>query len=106
MSLRKAINLHCKSCIYDEMAMGTWKQQVTLCSVGNCELFDVRPTTDRIPESVLKYYGVESKEALNKELDKFEVERRQKLANFEVASECPNEEKDPSDPTDDSDVGC
>ncbi len=106
MSLRKAINLHCKSCIYDPMAMGTWRQQVTLCSVGSCELFDKRPTTDRISESVLKYYGVESKEALNNELDKFEVERRRKAANFETASKCPNEETDPSDPSDSSDVGC
>lgn len=106
MSLRKAINRHCKSCIYDPVAMGTWKQQVTLCSVGRCELFDVRPTTDRISESVLKYYGVGSKEALNKELDKFEVERRQKLANFEIESKCLNDKSDDSDPSDDSDVGC
>jgi hypothetical protein len=76
MSLRKAINRHCKSCIYDPVAMGTWKQQVTLCAVRFCELFNLRPTADRIPESVMKYYGVDSKEALNNELNKFEVERR------------------------------
>jgi hypothetical protein len=80
MSLRKAINRHCKSCIYDEMAMGTWKQQVTLCSVGCCELFDVRPTTVRIPDSVLIYYGI-TPNGLNDKTD------------------------DPN-PTDDSDVGC
>ncbi len=40
--------------------------------------YSVRPTTDRIPESVMKYYGVHSKEELNNELDKFEVERRRK----------------------------
>lgn len=58
MSLRKAINAKCKSCIYDELAAGTWLGQVTLCSVWRCPLFDVRPTTDRIPDSVLIYYGI------------------------------------------------
>lgn len=76
MSLRNAINEYCKSCIYDEMAMGTWKQQVTLCLVGNCKLFDVRPTTDRIPASVLKYYGVISPEALNEEWDRFRAKKK------------------------------
>ena len=59
MSLRKAINQHCKDCIYDNLAAGTWRQQVTLCSVPTCALFSVRPkTTYPIPESVLSYYGV------------------------------------------------
>jgi len=57
-SLRKAINKHCASCIYDPKAAGTWLAQVTLCSVKSCELFDVRPTTSSIPESVFDYYGV------------------------------------------------
>ena len=59
MSLRKAINEHCKSCIYDDVAPGTWKQQITLCSVTCCSLFDVRPVSrGQIPESVLSFYGV------------------------------------------------
>ena len=57
-SLRKAINAHCKSCVYDNLAAGTWLAQVTLCSVRKCELFDVRPTTSSIPDSVFDYYGV------------------------------------------------
>jgi hypothetical protein len=56
-SLRKAINAHCKSCIYDDKAAGTWRAQVTLCTVTNCALYDVRPTTDVIAESVYEYYG-------------------------------------------------
>ena len=61
MSLRKAINENCKSCIYDDKAAGTWRQQVTLCSVKSCALYDVRPkTTYPIPESVLSYYGVKT----------------------------------------------
>jgi len=61
VSLRKAINQHCKQCIVDPCSPGTWRQQVTLCSVENCPLWDVRPmTTSAIPESVLRWYGAES----------------------------------------------
>ena len=69
-SLRKRINQHCKSCVYDQNAAGTWRQQVSLCSVKSCALYDVRPKSTRpIPESVLSYYGVslgeyQAKEAL------------------------------------------
>ena len=70
MSLRKAINQNCKDCVYDEIAAGTWRQQVTLCSVKSCALYDVRPKSTRpIPESVLSYYEAslgeyQAKEAL------------------------------------------
>ena len=76
MSLRKAINAKCKSCVYDELAAGTWLAQVTLCSILRCPLFEIRPTTDKIPESVLKYYGVSSPEALNEEWDSFRAKRK------------------------------
>ena len=56
-SLRKCINKHCRCCIYDRAAAGTWKQQVTLCSVTGCPLYPVRPVTESaIPDSVLDYY--------------------------------------------------
>ena len=58
-SLRKCINDHCKCCIYDPEAAGTWRQQVTLCPVTSCAFYPVRPVTKSpIPESVLKYFGV------------------------------------------------
>ena len=57
-SLRKAINAHCKSCNYDSSAKGSWRAQVTLCSILGCELYPVRPTTDKIARSVFEYYGV------------------------------------------------
>ncbi len=58
-SLRKCINENCKICIYDPNAAGTWRQQVTLCTVTSCALYPVRPVTKApIPESVLKYFGV------------------------------------------------
>ncbi len=58
-SLRKCIDENCKTCIFDPKAAGTWRQQVTLCSVTNCALYPVRPASNaRIPKSVLKYFGV------------------------------------------------
>ena len=60
MSLRKCINEKCRDCIYDSIVSGTWRQQVTLCSVKSCALYDVRPKSTRpIPESVLSYYRVD-----------------------------------------------
>ena len=62
-SLRKCINEHCKTCIYDPKAAGTWRQQVTLCTVTGCPLYLARPTTKApIPESVLDYHQVTGKE--------------------------------------------
>lgn len=60
MSLRKCINEKCRDCIYDSIAPGKWRQQVTLCSVKSCALYDVRPkSTCLIPESTLRWYGVD-----------------------------------------------
>ena len=68
MSLRKCINKKCLDCIYDTSAPGTWRQQVTLCGVKSCALYDVRPKSTRpIPESVLSYYGVDLGEYQDKE---------------------------------------
>jgi len=61
MSLRKSINGKCKDCIYDDLAAGTWLQQVTLCPDDSCPLYDVRPQSkSRIPDNVLSYYGIKS----------------------------------------------
>ena len=58
-SFKSAVTRHCKSCVFDSSASGTWKQQVTLCSVKKCALWEVRPKTPNvIPDSVLSYYGV------------------------------------------------
>ena len=44
MSLRKAINEHCKDCIYDsKSALGTWRKQVEDCPCTQCPLYKVRP---------------------------------------------------------------
>ena len=60
-SLRKAIDKNCHSCTYDNLAPGTWKQQVTLCGVTECALYEVRPKTAYpIPEATMIYYGVKS----------------------------------------------
>jgi hypothetical protein len=60
MSLRIVINEKCKDCIYDPASSGTWRQQVALCRVKSCALYDVRPKpTSPIPESILRWYGVD-----------------------------------------------
>lgn len=60
MSLRKAIDNKCRSCIYDHLAAGTWRQQITLCTVTVCPLWPYRPQTkSTIPDSVLRYYGID-----------------------------------------------
>jgi len=59
MSLRKSINGKCRDCIHDDLAAGTWLQQVTLCSSSNCPLYGVRPKTKaKLPDNVLIYYGI------------------------------------------------
>lgn len=60
MSLRRAINEKCKNCTYDDLAPGTWRQQVTICSVFSCPLRNCRPkASSPPPESILLYYGVD-----------------------------------------------
>ena len=56
-SLRGAIDAHCRSCVEDKAAAGTWLAQVTLCQCTDCKLYPVRRTTDSIPTSVYEYYG-------------------------------------------------
>lgn len=58
-SLRAPIDSNCRSCIYDPLAAGNWRQQVTLCRVTTCALYDVRPVSSvPLPERVLEYYRV------------------------------------------------
>ncbi len=46
MSLRKAINDHCRSCGYDHLSgLGTWRKQIEDCPCTQCCLYPVRPTT-------------------------------------------------------------
>lgn len=64
MSLRIVINEKCKDCIYDPASSGTWRQQVALCSIKTCPLWDVRAKpTSPIPESTLRWYGVDLAES-------------------------------------------
>lgn len=72
MSLRRAINEKCKNCTYDDLAPGTWRQQVKLCSVHSCPLWKLRPTTTaRIPDSVLRWYGIDLAESQRKKAGQY-----------------------------------
>ena len=60
MSLRKHINQNCKDCSYDSSAPGTWRQQVALCGIKSCPFWDIRAKPNSpIPESTLRWYGVD-----------------------------------------------
>jgi len=50
---QEAIDLNCKDCIYDDQDVGTWRQQVTACTIETCPFYDYRPTTTGpMPESM------------------------------------------------------
>ncbi len=70
-SLRQTINDKCRSCVFDEANVGSWRVQVTLCSCKGCPLYEVRPVTKSpIAEGTLKEYGVTGPEfAIYRQLD-------------------------------------
>ncbi len=63
MSLRKAINQMCKSCIHDPLSAGTWRQQVFLCCAKSCPLWESRAKPTRpIPLTIITQYRAENDE--------------------------------------------
>lgn len=43
-SLREAIDAKCRECVYDSKSgVGTWREQVGLCTSRECPLYCVRP---------------------------------------------------------------
>ena len=44
-SMRKAINDMCKDCIFDQVAGGSWRQQVAACTSPECPLWRLRPVS-------------------------------------------------------------
>jgi len=46
MSLRKAVDAHCKQCIYDHCEKGTWLEQVERCESVECPLWTFRPVSN------------------------------------------------------------
>ena len=43
LTRQQAINAFCKECIYDPLDKGNWKQQVTACTMSDCQLYPYRP---------------------------------------------------------------
>ena len=43
LTRQQAIEKHCKDCIYDKNAAGTWKQQTEACTHKPCALYPYRP---------------------------------------------------------------
>jgi len=70
MSLRQAINMKCKDCIYDPELPFGWKQQVSQCELTDCSLWPHRPRP-RTPPVSLKmtsnqchFEGIENKQGV------------------------------------------
>ena len=42
-SRKQAIDENCRNCIYDPQDRGTWRDQVTNCTVKSCALYGFRP---------------------------------------------------------------
>ena len=60
MSLRKRIDQNCKECIYDQSCSGTWRQQVSLCTIKSYQFWNIRAKpTSPIPDSTLSWHGVD-----------------------------------------------
>jgi len=51
VSRQKAIDDHCKSCVYDPLNGGTWRKQVELCPCTDCSLYEYRPLTEETRKS-------------------------------------------------------
>ena len=44
-SIRKAIDEKCKDCNYDDMDVGSWREQIESCTDEKCSLHQFRPIT-------------------------------------------------------------
>jgi hypothetical protein len=50
MTRNEAIAMKCKDCSYDELDVGTWRQQVEQCEITDCALWAYRPKSrSKIP---------------------------------------------------------
>jgi len=59
-SLRKAVDAHCKNCIYDKAEPGTWREQVENCTATGCNLHPHRPMTMATVIARRKGKGIDS----------------------------------------------
>lgn len=56
ISAQKAINNHCKGCIYDPKAGGTAIAQIENCTVTSCELYHHRPRSSAAKAAMRQEY--------------------------------------------------
>ena len=43
LTRQQAINAKCRECSYDELDVGTWRQQIERCEITDCALWIYRP---------------------------------------------------------------
>ena len=70
MSLRQAINMKCKNCIYDPELPFGWKQQVSQCELTDCSLWPYRlkprtpPLSPKMTSNQCHFEGIENKQGV------------------------------------------
>ena len=47
-----AITAMCRDCCHDGQAAGTWRQQVSACSIVDCPLWKFRPLAQGVPDCI------------------------------------------------------
>ena len=45
LTRQQAIDANCKDCNYDELDVGTWRDQIERCSSLQCPFYEYRPLT-------------------------------------------------------------
>ena len=43
LTRQQAINAKCRECSFDELDVGTWRQQIERCEITDCGLWPYRP---------------------------------------------------------------
>lgn len=56
LPIKKAVANYCKSCIYDALSGGTWREQVEACSITQCDLYQHRPITAKTAQKRRQEY--------------------------------------------------
>ena len=72
---QQAINAMCKSCVYDDQANGTWREQTEGCGIPSCPLYELRP----VSAATRKQRSEERFNALSESEKIIEIEKRKAI---------------------------
>jgi hypothetical protein len=61
---KQAVEAMCKSCIYDALEPGTWREQVQDCLCTDCPLYELRPVPIQVQRSKSKKGNQDTRQLL------------------------------------------